>query len=90
MASQRRSENVGGWAAVQTRSVTGMRWTGLPDRNTDQIGTNVRQMSEVIQEPLPLKPGILVKRTAVLVKRKMDLLKPAPGQKPWKNKEKSV
>ena len=31
--------------------------------------------SEVIQEPLPLKPGILVKKSVVLVKRKNGFTK---------------
>ena len=43
--------------------------------------TDPKIESEVVQEPLPLKPGILVKKSVVLVKRKTDLLKPSPGQK---------
>ena len=47
--------------------------------------------SEVIQEPLPLKPGILVKKSVVLVKRKNGFTKTHPlDRKPWKRKEKSV
>ena len=60
---------------------------GQPDLKCKFFSLN----SEVIQEPLPLRPGILVKKAVVLVKRKTDLLKPSLGQKKtWKNKEKSV
>ena len=34
--------------------------------------------SEVIQEPLPLKPGILVKKSVILVKRKNGFTKTVP------------
>ena len=34
--------------------------------------------SEVIQEPLPLKPEILVKKSVVLVKRKNGFAKTVP------------
>ena len=36
------------------------------------------QSSEVVQEPLPLKPGILVLKSVVLVKRKNGFTKTIP------------
>ena len=38
----------------------------------------IRGLSEVIQEPLPLKPRVLVKKSVVLVKRKSEFTKTIP------------
>ena len=46
--------------------------------------------SEVIQEPLPLKPGILVKKSVVLVKRKNGFTKTIPwAENPGKIRKRS-
>ena len=58
-------------------------------RDRERYDPEKRLCSKVIQEPLPLKPGILVKTSVVLVKRKMDFLKPPPGQKTLKKKERA-
>ena len=48
------------------------------------------QSSEVIQEPLPLKPRILVKKLVVLVKRENGFNKTIPCTENPGKKEKSV
>ena len=64
------------WAKFMNFSFWPFLWFGLLGRLL---------IWEVIQEPLPLKPGILVKKSVVLVKRKNGFTKTIPGQKTLEN-----
>ena len=50
----------------------------LQSEQSESTAFSAQQHSEVIQEPLPLKPEILVKKSVVLVKRRNGFTKTVP------------